>query len=188
MRMRSLVIIALVGSLFGTACSKDDGPDTGPITSDPNNGDNPADAAQPDAGADAAERVDAANNVSPDVRPLEDVGFDFAVNTPGPMHGTWQVQSTDGNATFADLRLRHEEGSTMVSGTFAMDDPAASGRLAGANFVDDAFAGSWTVTVEGSNEQFGVSDCTSGDGQTFTCRYSATISGAIVDAHLIRQP
>lgn len=187
MRMRSLLIFALVGCLAGTACSKDDDPDPGPIGTDPNNIDNPADAAKPDAGGDAAAPSDAADS-APDAAQPADLGFDFSVGTPGPLHGEWRVQSTDGSTNFADLHLRHEEGSTSVTGTFAMDEPAASGRLAGATFVENTFAGSWTVSVDGSNEQFGVSDCTSDDGQTFTCRYSATLSGAIVDAHLVRQP
>ena len=183
MRSRILGIVSLA-LVFGLgACRKEENNGPGVKTNNSvNNG-------QPDADVDMGGGEDVStNNGVVDLGNPDDTGLDFNVAAPGFMHGTWQVERRSDNAKIATLQLRHVEGETGVKGTYAMDEPAATGPLAGGTYVTQTFSTSWTVNVEDSNEQLGLADCNTSNNDTLECRHSSTLAGNVIDALLIRQP
>ncbi len=179
-RRLSLVLLALL--IVGCPKEEDDG-GTSNITFD-DTGPSDDDGGTPDATMDAGSGTDA---TTPDFQFSQDATLDTRVNTPGFMNGEWAVTRASDDSLIATLRVVHEEGTTMLRGTYDMEDPSDFGRLAGTTWVDDTFTTSWTIDVEGANEQFGLSECAAGGDDLLDCRFSSTLAGDIVDAQMTRQ-
>lgn len=186
MRSRLVAAVGLTFVIALGACKKENENNGVVLTNNtPNNG--TPDTGSQDTGGGTPD-MGSPNNGAVDLGTNEDVGIDFNVAAPGFMHGTWEVQNRADNAKIATLRLRHVEGMTTVTGTYSMDEPASTGPIGGAQYVNNStFIASWTIDVEGSNETLGLSDCTASDDNTMECRHNSTLTGNVTDALLVRQ-
>lgn len=185
--VRSWRATLVVAAMLAVGCPSENN-DTGGNNVIPNagNGSNDPDMEMPeDTGGDD----DADNVMNPPDMGGGDMPLDFAVGAEGPMHGDWEVRRGGDDVLLATLRVRHSAGETSLVGTYTMQEPVvASGRLGGTTWLESTFTTSWTVRVDNTNEQFGLTQCTQ-DGENaelLNCRYNNSIDADVIDATLVR--
>ncbi len=183
-RAKRFYALIVVAAAFAVGCPSNNGDNNGQIL-DPNNQPNNGETNGGDAGGTAGGDTGA---VDPDVGGAADMGGtdpDTGIENPGAMHGTWRVEKAEGGEVIATLMLRHEEGTSSVSGTFEMEgiDPGPTG---GGTLNGEDFSISWTADVDGDRQQLGLG-CTVVDADNLECTHTSTILGSPVDALMKRQ-
>ena len=176
-----LVFSLLAATTSCSGCSEEEPSDTG-FTFDPRLDMDMKEADVDVGGGDAERPVDMPADVPETDGPPP-------VQSPGPMNGTWEVRNEERAEYVATLRLRHEEGETQVTGSVTMDEPPHMGPVGGGTYVNDMLSLSWTVVVDGSNETWGLQNCTFTDMSQagMACGLNISIEGDIFDASLMKQ-